>query len=268
MATIVITGAAGQIGTSLRSRLGAHDLVLTDIRELPAPTAANETFTQCSLSDEDTLAELARGADLVVHLGGLLYSDSFPEYLESNIRGTYHVLEAVVRAGVQRVLYASTNHIVGFTHVEGVAGTRDMPLRPDGFYGASKAAAEALCALYADVHGLTVVSPRILSFLDRPTSPRTLGTWLSPDDMARLVEAVVVLDSPGHHVLWGVSRNTRGWADLAEGEAIGYSPQDDGEAWASEVLATATPEQQQELVAIGGRVAPRELAEMNSKDTK
>jgi uronate dehydrogenase len=266
VATILITGAAGTIGTSLRASLSAHSLRLTDIRQLPTALADNEVFVQCALADEKRLTEIARGVDLVVHLGGLLFSDSFDDYVEANIRGTNQLLAAAVEAGVTRVLYASTNHVVGYTPTAGISTTTDLTMRPDGFYGASKAAAEALCSLYADNHGMTVVSARILTFLEKPTSLRALGTWLSPDDTARLVEACVVLDRPGHHLLWGVSRNTRRWADLAEGEALGYFPLDDGELFADEVLALATEDQERSLIAIGGHQAPRDLevaAELN-----
>jgi uronate dehydrogenase len=259
VATILITGAAGTIGTSLRDRLSAHSLRLTDIRQLPTALADNEIFVQCALADEEQLTEIAQGADLVVHLGGLLFSDSFDDYVEANIRGTDRLLSAAARAGVSRVLYASTNHVVGYTPAAGITTTTELTVQPDGIYGASKAAAEALCSLYADNHGMTIVSARILSFLEKPTSLRTLGTWLSPDDTARLVEACLVLDRPGHHLLWGVSRNTRGWADLAEGEALGYFPQDDGENFADEVLARTTGDEEQQLIAIGGRQAPRVL---------
>jgi uronate dehydrogenase len=259
MGTILITGAAGLIGSSLRTRLGAHQLRLTDIRELPTPTSANETFVQCALADVDSLTEMSNGVDLVVHLGGLLFSDSFEEYVEANILGTFHLLEAAAHARVPRILYASTNHIVGYTPTQGVGATKSMTVRPDGFYGASKAAAESLCALYADNYGMTIVSARILSFLERPASLRTLSTWLSPDDMARLVEAALVLDRPGHHLAWGVSDNTRRWADLAEGADIGFVPRDDAEQFAGPIVEAATAAQTSELLTVGGRPAPRTL---------
>lgn len=264
MATLMITGAAGKIGTALRERFGEHTLRLTDIRPLPTPVAANETFVQADLADEGTLAELAGGADLVVHLGGLLVGASFTDTAAANIMGTYHVLEATRAAGVQRVFYASSNHAVGYTPVADIddgAPLTTMPIRPDGDYGVTKAAAEALCSLYADDHGLAILSARILTFAPAPRSLRELATWISPDDTARLVLAALSLDGPGVSTCWGVSRNTRGWASLREGEALGYFPEDDSEPWAESIVPTATEDDRKNTIAIGGRSAPYSRAD-------
>lgn len=259
MATLIITGAAGKIGTAIRGRLTDHALRLTDIRELPEPLRPNESYLQSPLSDQAALTEFARGADVMVHLGGLLVDHGFAETADVNILGTYQVLQATQSAGVKRFFYASSNHAVGYTPVADVHPEEPvsrMEIRPDGYYGVSKAAAEALCSLFADEYGMSILSGRILTFAARPRSLRELATWISPDDTVRLVLATLTLEGPGHRVCWGVSRNTRRWASLRDGEALGFYPVDDSEPWAESILAEATDEDQQRTIAIGGRSAP------------
>jgi hypothetical protein len=109
---------------------------------------------------------------------------------------------------------------------------------PDTYYGVSKAAGEALAALYARRYDLEAICVRILSCFDRPRNPRMLATWLSPDDAGRLFEACLTAPAPGFRVIYGVSANTRGgWVSLDGARALGYEPRDDAEAFAAEVLA-------------------------------
>ena len=115
-------------------------------------------------------------------------------------------------------------------------GTR---ARPDTFYGVGKAAAEALCSLYHDRHGIAVACLRIGSFRDRPTTRRHLATWLSPGDAVRLVDACLGAPDLGFASVYGISANRRAWWDLASGRALGYDPQDDAEQWAAAIEAVA-----------------------------
>jgi hypothetical protein len=100
----------------------------------------------------------------------------------------------------------------------------------------SKVAGEALGRLYHERYGLDFTCLRIGTCFEKPNSARGLSTWMSPDDCARLIEAVLALDEPGFRFVWGISRNTRRWWSLAEGEAIGYHPVDDAEVFADEYL--------------------------------
>ena len=239
MALIALTGASGRIATALRPRLRAagHRLVLGDapgvaVRDVDAAT---ERAVECDLRDVDAQADAFAGADLVVHLGA--FSDERPwhEILAVNIDGTRAVCEAARLAGVGRLLLASSVHAAGYVPVDSPLVRDGMPLpAPDTYYGVSKAALEALGGLYAGRFAMTVVSARIMTFDDRPGGPRSLQSWLSGDDMARLVLATLTTRATGHHVVWGVSRNTRRVVDLAPGLAIGFDPQDDAEAHASD----------------------------------
>lgn len=257
MATILITGASGAVGTGIRPLLAHHTLRLADVSSLPSGPASHETFAQVGVENRDELVALATGADLIVHLAGTIENRALPDLIGTNVLGVYHMLEAAVAAGVNRILNASTNHVVGFGPTDAAGTTAPLLVRPDGTYGASKAMGEAVASLYADNHGLTVVSARILTFLPVPKAVRHLATWLSPKDFVRLIDAVSILDRPGHHVLWGVSRNARRWASLAEGEAIGYRPEDDAERYFDSILSEGPEADARSLAWIGGRKPPR-----------
>lgn len=231
----VITGAAGNIGSALRSALLERHAVLvsTDIRPITS-SAPHESVAEVDLADLENLVELFAGADGVVHLGGIADEADFHDLAEANILGTYHVLEAARRAGVRRVVYASSNRLTG-SYTAGDHVTPDMPPRPDGFYGVSKAAGEALCRLYADKFGMSTISLRIGSYEEQPSSAREQRTWLSPSDAIRaFVAAMTTTEHTA--VFYAVSANTDGWWDLQSGEAVGFFPQDDAAAWSTREL--------------------------------
>jgi hypothetical protein len=141
------------------------------------------------------------------------------------------------------VVLASSNHAVGFVPRESFPVADDARPEPDTYYGVSKAAGEALAALYARRYGLETICVRILSCFDRPQNQRMLSTWLSPDDAGRLFEACLTAPAPGFRVIYGVSANTRGgWVSLDGARALGYQPQDDAEAYAAGLLAGDAPD--------------------------
>jgi uronate dehydrogenase len=241
---LLITGGAGKVATSLRPRLAAagRTLRLLDIVP-PAPVedSGAEEVVVASVDDLAALTAACEGVDAIVHLGGQSKESDAEDVLRSNAFGTYCLLEAARLTGVERVVLASSSHAAGF-HVrdderypDGLPA--DLPPRPDTLYGWSKASMEALGRLYVDRFGLEVICLRIGLWFPTPPQLRGLATWLSPDDGARLVEACVAADDPGFRIVWGVSRNTRRWWSLAEGEAIGYFPQDDAEVFADQRIA-------------------------------
>jgi uronate dehydrogenase len=165
----------------------------------------------------------------------------------------------MVRHGVTRIVYASSNHAVGRTPRRELSGGQlgaDVRPRPDTFYGVAKVAAEGLLSLYCDRYGIDAVATRIGSFLVQPESVRGLSTWLSPDDAVRMFDACLTAPDPGFAVLYGVSANTRGWWDLEPGRALGYHPQDDAERFADLVSPSANDDA--EGAYVGG---PYALAE-------
>jgi uronate dehydrogenase len=235
---IVITGAAGLVGSMLRPRLARPDRTLRLLDVAPLVAGPGEEAIEASVTDMDAMTAACRGADAVIHLAGLPGEAPWPRILELNINGGYVVFEAARRAGTPRVIFASSNHAVGFTP------RADFPVpdyafpAPDTYYGVSKAATEALAALYHYRHGMDAICVRILSCFPRPQNVRMLSTWLSPDDAGRLFEACLTVPAPGFRVIFGVSANTRGgWVSLAEAAALGYQPQDDAEAYAAQIIA-------------------------------
>ena len=237
---VLLTGAAGRIGTSLRPGLrayeGVRELRLSDIEPLVAEHPA-ETVQPAELGDAGAVLRAAQGIDAIVHLGGIPGEADLATLTGPNLHGVFHVLDAARRAGVRRVVLASSNHVTGFEP----AGRRlagHEPPRPDSLYGATKAFGEALGHLYADKFGLEVVCLRIGTFAERPHEPRHLSTWLSPADGLRLVVACLSAPSPlGFRVVYGASANTRGWWDLGPARELGYAPQDDAEAFAGDLAA-------------------------------
>jgi nucleoside-diphosphate-sugar epimerase len=243
--TILVTGAAGRIGSMLRARLARPGRVLRllDVVPVPDPAGPEEEAVTASVTDLAAMTAACAGADAVIHLGGIPTEAAWEQILDVNINGSYTVFEAARRAGVRRVVLASSNHAVGFAPRESFPVADDARPEPDTYYGVSKAAGEALAALYTRRYGLETICVRILSCFDRPQAPRMLSTWLSPDDAGRLFEACLTAPAPGFRVIYGVSANTRGgWVSLDGARALGYQPQDDAEVYAAELLAGGAPD--------------------------
>jgi uronate dehydrogenase len=253
---LLITGAAGGVGTLLRPLLARPDrtLRLLDVADIP-DTGDGAELVRASVTDLDALVAACADVDAILHLGGLSTEHPWEQILSVNIDGTYKLFEAAHRAGVPRVVFASTNHTVGFHPRDGRLAPDYLFPRPDTYYGVSKVAGEALGSLYHDRYGLDVVCLRIGGCFAKPLDTRMLETWLSPGDGARLVEAALSVPSPGFKVVWGVSDNKRRWWSLEEGEAIGYHPQDDAEVYADEV----PPTDERFLGYLGGAFCSPEL---------
>jgi uronate dehydrogenase len=250
---VLVTGAAGSIGQVVTVGLvdRGHDVVAFD--RVPAPDGLGLPWHTGDCADADAVASVfaAEALDGVVHLAGHPDEASLPDSLTSHTITTAALLDAMVEHGVRRFVYAGSNHAVGRTpRPRDGEVTVDHRPRPDTFYGVGKVAAEALMSLYADRYGLDVVSCRIGSFGPEPTTVRQLSTWLSPDDCVRMFEASLTAPAPGYAVLYGISRNTRAWWDLAPGRALGYEPQDDAETFSSRIASR--PEDDVETVFVGG----------------
>ncbi|MFC4584587.1 NAD-dependent epimerase/dehydratase family protein [Sphaerisporangium corydalis] len=248
---ILVTGAAGRIGACLADGLPEYGHTLRLLDKVAIDRAGHEVVV-CDVTDAKALEGAMDGVTAVVHLAGIpSTSASFERLLTANIEGTYRVFEAARLAGVERVVYASSNHAAGFTprQESAPAGT---PVAPDSHYGVSKAYGEALGRFYSDRYGMRVASLRIGSFRDRPKSPRELSTWISHGDMVRLTHACLTSPDLTYAAVWGVSANTRSWWDPAAGLALGYEPRDDAEAYAEGMpeLDPADPE----YAYAGGRV--------------
>lgn len=224
----LITGAAGRIGVALRRHLAEKGTALRSIDlTTPQAVAENDEVMTGDLRDFAAMTRVVEGCDGIVHLGGISDEADFHDLAEVNIVGSYHVLEAARRAGSHRVVLASSNRVTGM-YPAGTMVDPSMPVRPDGFYGVSKVAGEALCRLYADKFQLLTTTVRIGSYEELPITQRDLCTWLSPGDALRAFDAAMASDEPGA-VFYAVSANTARWWSLSEGEQLGYHPEDDAQ---------------------------------------
>jgi uronate dehydrogenase len=229
---ILLTGVSGTLGRLLAPRLAArgYRLRLSDIVAFPDDAPEGAEFIQADLADQPAIQALVHGTDAIVHLGGISVEKPFAEVIEANILGLTHLFEAA-RFQRQRIVFASSNHAIGF-YERGEKLNVNDPMRPDGYYGLSKAYGELLGRMMFDKHGLESVHVRIGSCLPQPTEARHLATWLSYDDLERLVVAALEAETTGHAIVWGVSANQRSWWHGDDAARIGYVPEDDAEQFA------------------------------------
>jgi len=261
MKKLVLTGAAGQLGSRLREPLSkmCDTLVSTDLADDVGTLYEGETYVQADLSSLDAIVDLLKGADMVVHFGAIGDEAPWDDILQSNIIGAYNVWEAAYRNGVKRVVYASSVHAVGMHKKTDTIGL-DAPHRPDTYYGLAKCFSEDLASLYWDKRGIESVCMRIFSCAPA-TNARSIGTWLSYDDLIHLVERSV--DSPvvGFSIVYGISNNDRAVVDNTKAAHLGYRPKDNAEQFAKEIFAKTPPLDNTDLanLCIGGPFATVEL---------
>ena len=238
--TVLVTGAAGSVGTHLRRELaGRYRLRLSDRRPV-GRLGPGETFARGDVARPADALRITRGVDAIVHLGGYAVEGPWEAILEANVVGCYNVFEAARRNGVRRFVFATSNHAVGFHRRDHVIDHR-ADVRPDSRYGVSKVFGEALGRLYADKYGLEVLCLRIGNVHPEPIDERRLAIWLSPRDLGQLV--TIGLEHPDirFEIVYGVSGNTRSWYDNRNAARLGYRPRDDSERFAAEVLAREVP---------------------------
>jgi len=261
MKKIVLTGAAGRLGSYLREPLShlCDQLVSSDLVEDIGKLYPGERYQKADLANYAEIHTLLEGADMVVHFGAMGDEAPFETILGPNIVGAYNVWEAAHRHGLRRVVYASSIHAVGMHPKQDFIGT-DAPHRPDTFYGLAKCFAEDLARLYWDKRRLEAVCLRILSAA-QVTNPRALGTWLSYDDLIQLVTRAIDAPTTGFSVIYGVSNNDRAPVDNRKASFLGYRPKDNAEQFADAILADAAPAETDDPAATrhGGPFAAIEL---------
>lgn len=221
---IVFTGAAGGIGTMIRPLLAADypGLVLSDRIE-PKDLRPEETFVAADLTKSEEVANAVKGAHSVLHFGGHSAEGSWDAILQANIAGCYNLFEAARQAGVKRIVFASSNHAVGFYPRKKRIGT-DITVRPDSRYGVSKVFGEALGALYSDKHGIDVTCLRIGNVGPRPIDVRRLSIWISPEDLVQLIRIGLEHPRIRFEILYGASDNAASWWDNSRAQKLGYRP--------------------------------------------
>lgn len=236
MQKILITGAAGDVGTRLRKLLkGVYSLRVSDIRK-PADLGADDEFVAADLGDYEQTKQITAGIDGIVHLGGYSVEGPWETIHKSNIVGCYNLFEAAYRSGVKRIVFASSNHAVGFYPRDRKIGV-DVTLRPDSRYGVSKAFGEAVGALYADKHGLRVTCIRIGNVGDKPLDKRRMSIWIKPEDLAQLIRIGLEHPDIRFEIFYGASDNAAGWWDNSNARRFGYRPQFRSEDFRDEAMA-------------------------------
>ena len=234
MKKVLLTGAAGNLGKVLRVKLaGWVDVLrLSDITEINDASAAEEVQC-CDLSDAEAVMKLVAGCDAIIHLGGVSTENTFENILNANIIGTYNLYEAARKHGIKRILFASSNHTIGF-HERGTLLDADSTMRPDSIYGVSKCYGEMLASLYFDKFGIETARVRIGSCFDKPLDRRMLATWLSADYFVSLIKRIFDCDRLGCPVIYAVSDNREVWWDNTKVSFLGWQPKDSADVFANE----------------------------------
>lgn len=240
--TLLLTGAAGGVGQSLRPLLSqiAESVVLSDLTPMK-DLRPSERFVACDLSDRSGVDALVNGVDGIIHLGGISVEKPFDQIMQGNILGLYNLYEAARAAGRPRIVFASSNHTIGFYRRDERIDTK-APARPDSLYGVSKVFGEAVASLYFDKFGQETLSVRIGSCFPEPRNTRMMATWFSPRDFLSLCGCAFDTPRLGHTIIYGVSDNDEQWWDNSHAAFLGWRPQDNAAHWRREILSKTSPD--------------------------
>jgi uronate dehydrogenase len=220
---IVLTGAAGRLGRQLRPSLAAACEELRLIDQAPIDIShAGEVAFQMDLADTAQLASAMQGASAVVHFAGYPREAGWDVLLPANIVGAINLWEAARLAGVERIVYASSNHAVGMYPRSTRLTNQALP-NPDSRYGLTKVFMESLAAMYWHKHGVRGFGIRIGHCAPEPTDARMLSHWVHPEDLASLVRLGLEAEYENEWV-YGVSANSRSWWNDVRAVELGYRP--------------------------------------------
>lgn len=252
---LLLTGAAGGLGTALRERLKANcDVLRLSDRGKLGTAGPAEEVSVADLADAQAIYQTVQGCDAIVHMGGMSQEGPFEPILQGNILGVYNLYEAARQHGIKRVIFASSNHVTGFYRQDEVI-TPAHPARPTGLYGVSKAFGEDLSRMYFDRYGIETACLRIGSSYAEPTDRRMLATWLSFDDLHRLITACLTTPVLGHTIMYGVSNNAVSWWDNSTVRHVGFVPQDSSDGFREDLYArTQAPDLNDPTVQFQGGV--------------
>jgi NAD+ dependent glucose-6-phosphate dehydrogenase len=228
---VLITGAAGRIGTDMTRLLAdRYDLRLQFHKTVPDQPAVDD-YVVADIAEFDKIAPAMDGIDAVLHLAGEpAVSTPWDRVNRANILGLYNVYEAARQAGVSRIVFASTNHVMGMNdRDENWPVYSRQPVRPDSLYGVSKAFGETLGRHYYDRYGMSFINMRIGAYGDRPRDEIARYMWLSPRDFAQLVWRAIESDV-GFATYYAISGNTSRTWDITDAVVqLGYVPEDNAD---------------------------------------
>ncbi|MHA4869693.1 NAD-dependent epimerase/dehydratase family protein [Duganella sp. PWIR1] len=261
---LLLTGAAGGLGKILRERIKpwADVVVLSDIADM-GEAGEGEEIVQCDLADKAAVMKLMEGVEAVLHFGGISTENTFENIMQANILGTANLYEAAHKKGVKRIIFASSNHTVGFyRNTDYIDAT--APTRPDSFYGVSKCFGEQLASYYYDRVGLETVCLRIGSSFPEPVDRRMMVTWLSYDDLVEALHRSLFATRVGFTILFGMSNNDVAWWDNSKASHLGYKPKDSSSQFDGKFPDSGEyPDRNASVTYHGGGFA---LAEIRYKD--
>lgn len=261
MRRILLTGAAGGLGKMLREGLvGAAPIIRLSSRSDLGEAAAHEEIVYADLADAAAVDRLLEGVDAVVHMGGQSTEAPWETIIASNIVGLINLYEAARKAGTQRIIFASSNHVIGM-HPRTRRLDHASEPRPDSRYGISKAFGEDLASFYAYKYGISSLCIRIGSSFPEPKSRRMLSTWQSYRDLTQQIRAGLEADYL-FEIVYGASANTRGWWDNGNALRLGYRPQDDSEAFAPKVEGLGEEDPVAEALQGGGFAGKEYVGEL------
>lgn len=232
---VLVTGAAGALGGYLRAHLqGRYPALRLSDRHAMGSAGPGEELVQAELGDAAAVERLLEGVDACVHLGGQPVEADWPTILNANITGLINLFEAARKAGTRRVIFASSNHAIGFYPRETRIDDKAPP-RPDSRYGLSKAWGEDIARFYQLKYDISAMCIRIGTC--RPDIPdaRALSTWQSPEDFCRLIDVGLGAEFD-YEIVYGVSANTRSFWDNGNAERLGYQPADNAEHQAAALI--------------------------------
>ena len=233
---VLLTGAAGRIGTAFRQAYGERyrfrlaDLSANELDETPG---ADHEVIRLDIADARACAEACEGINTVIHLAAnpSPEADWESSLLPNNVRGTVNVFRAAHEASCQRVVFASSVHaIVGYPPHETLAD--NSPPRPVNLYGASKVFGEAVASQFS-ADGLSGIAVRIGAydapwFHEHGTATDAMA-YVSARDLNDLLARCVETPDISYAVVAGISDNARKRFDLVHTrQLLGYEPQDDG----------------------------------------
>ena len=238
MKRLLLTGAGGNMGRALRGRLAPlAEVVRLSARSDLGPLAPHEEAVLGDLADPAAVMKMVEGCDGIIHLGGVSVEDRFSKIMQGNLLGMYNLYEAARAHGLPRIIFASSNHAIGYyEQTQRLKG--DEPYRPDGLYGVSKCFGEALARMYFEKFGQESALVRIGSCTERPTNHRMLSSWLSHQDFVDLAACAFRAPKLGCPVVWGVSANDAAWWDNSAVAYLGWRPKDNAEDYRAEIEAS------------------------------
>jgi uronate dehydrogenase len=249
---ILVTGASGHLGGMLFNsleKIGYKNLIGTDLRK--KNIKKNKKFILANLKNFEAIIKMTKGVHAIVHFGAIPIEDTQQNILNNNIIGTYNLFEAARINKIKRVIFASSNHAIGF-HRRTTKLNETSTQRPDSHYGLSKAFGEDLSRLYADKFNIKSMCIRIGSCLKIPEDRRHLSTWISYEDLTQLVDIGIKHKSIHHEIVYGASRNKKSWWNNARALKLGYKPKDSADRFSANLLSKNEYKDKMALLFQGG----------------